>query len=195
MTTRLTFIIALGCTSTACVTAPAIIREPVDGPGVAEVRSAPAQHLGARVRWGGEILRVENRNNSTRLQVVARRLTRSGRPVNSDRTPGRFIAQIDDFLEPTQYQKGRELTVVGALSTSVTKPIGQHDYEYPVVQVEALHLWPQPPTYYGPYPYGPYYRYHYYPYPYWYHPYPYYRPYYYFDHPRRRTPYPKRHLH
>lgn len=183
----------LSVTAVACSSAPPAIRAPIAGPVVAEVRAAPGAWVGQRVRWGGEIVGTENLAASTRVEVVARRLTRDGRPIDSDRTAGRFIAEAGGFLEPTQYAPGRHVTVVGALLPAVTRNIGTHPYLYPVVKVDTLYLWDEKPDYH-PYPY-PYYGYDPFLRPYWYHPFPYYRPYYYPRRPRYYRPYPPRYPH
>ena len=119
---------------------------------------------------------MENLAETTRIEVVARRLRRGGRPIDSDRTAGRFIAEAAGFLEPTQYAPGRHITVVGTLAPPLTRDIGTHPYTYPVVKAATLYLWEERADYY-PYPY-PYYGYDPFLRPYWYHPFPYYRPYY-----------------
>lgn len=145
----------------ACATAPKTIRTPVAGPPVLAAVQNIDRYVGERVRWGGTIVEVENQRTETWLQVVARRLRRDGRPIDSSTTTGRFMAVVPGFLEPEEYQRGRDTTVVGTLTKGVTRNIGEYPYKFPVVQVDDLYLWePLPefdPYFHAPYFWGPFY--------------------------------------
>ena len=161
---------ALSVTS-GCAQMPAALNTPVDAVGVAEAYAHPDAVTGKRVRWGGTIAAVENRKSETWVEVVARDLQRDGRPEESDRSQGRFLAQVQGFLDPAIYTKGRVLTVVGRFDGQLQRAIGEYAYRYPVVKVEAYHLWEPLPDlrrydYYDPFwYYDPwFYPYHY---PYW----------------------------
>lgn len=136
-----------------------------DTPRLTEVREDPSAFVGERIRWGGTIAKVENREKVTRIQLVARRLEGEGRPRAEGRSEGRFLAEVEGFLDPAVYAEGRLLTVVGRLQETETRPIGDYAYQFPVVRVESHHLWPEPDPnrargYYGG-PYGdPWYRFH-----------------------------------
>ena len=159
-----------GCASKV----PVAIREPVaGGPSLAQVRSEPAAFIGREVRWGGTIAAVANRPDTTRIEVVARELGGNGRPQESDRSAGRFLLQVEGFLDPAVYSEGREVTARGVLAEPVAGRIGEHPYRFPLVKARTLYLWPPrveprydrhpPPWYYDPwYP-----RFHPYGYPYW----------------------------
>ncbi len=110
-------------------------------PTVAEVHAQPETFLAQRVRWGGKILAIENKQNTSRLTVVAFPLNSYGRPKNTDQSPGRFIAIVDNFLEPELYSKDREITVTGSLQKSETIKVGDFPYNHPVVQVDNHYLW------------------------------------------------------
>ncbi|MCW8829726.1 MAG: Slp family lipoprotein [Gammaproteobacteria bacterium] len=165
-----------------CSSVPEQVRTaPSDAPDLTQVRLAPAEaYLGAEVRWGGTINRVDNRQDMTLVEIVARELYRDGEPKQVDTSPGRFIAHINGFLDPAIYASGRRLTVVGRISDSLERELDQMRYRYPVVKVREYHLWPQPverddPLYYDPWMYDPWYPWH----P-WYPGYPWHRyPYYY----------------
>ncbi len=144
----------------------------------------PDAFVGKRVRWGGTIVTVENRRTETWLEIVARPLQRGGRPTSTGATTGRFFGRVAGFLEPETYQRGREVTVVGTLSQSITRTIGEFPYPFPVVNVETAYLWEQlpdydpyyyrryywdAPYYYPWWPYGPFHHYPYLPYGYRYH--------------------------
>ncbi|MCB1755311.1 MAG: Slp family lipoprotein [Gammaproteobacteria bacterium] len=155
---------------TACSTVPREIDDaPEKSPSIAAVQDNPMAFAGDRVRWGGSIVETVNKDGETQIQLVSRPLQSNARPVQSDRTDGRFIAKISGFLDPEIYATDRVLTVVGIIDGLELKKIGDLEYLFPVVKVESHYLWqeikePDYPYYY----YDPWYP--------W--PYPYYRPYY-----------------
>lgn len=174
----LTFVLSgmllAGCASSI----PDIIRNaPSGNPGVGEVRTDPSLLIGARVRWGGTIVAVENRASESWIEIVARHLERDGRPQESGASEGRFLARIDGFVDPVVYAKGRRLTVVGALEEPVTRSIGDFSYAFPVVHSESHFLWeplsPPPSVIHGPFWYDPFFYDPWYPY----YRHPFYRPY------------------
>lgn len=126
---------------------------------VMKAREAPDANKGQRVRWGGIIAKVENYKSHTELVIVDRPLDGSGRPIDSDKSDGRFIADISGFLEPTIFAPGRAITVVGTLEGSKRELVGEYEYDHPEVKVEAYKLWDQEQNIqYYPYP-PPYYWY------------------------------------
>ncbi len=146
----------------------------VNAPGVAQVRGQPDSYLSQQVRWGGMILETENKQNSSWLTIIAFPLSDRGEPQTSARSPGRFIARVDEFLEPLVYGRDRLITVKGSFSKTEMLKVGEYPYLYPVIDVEHYYLWPvkQVPHYVD---YPPYWRYDpwYYPsYP-WRYPYRY----------------------
>lgn len=160
----------------ACTSAvPELVRTAPEGnPSLSLVLNAPERYLNARVRWGGTIATVQNLPQETRVEIVVRDLAGDGEPKDLDRSEGRFIAIFRSFLDPAIYAPERSLTVTGRFGGTTVKKLGDMDYRYPVVEVQAYYLWPKPVPRYeyrDPFLYDPWY-------PYW-HPYPWYRyPYY-----------------
>ncbi|MFK8083963.1 MAG: Slp family lipoprotein [Granulosicoccus sp.] len=94
------------------------------------------------VRWGGTIARVQNLPDQiTSLEIVSRPLSRAGRPRHIDKTSGRFIALVTDFLDPEIYRAGRDITVVGTLTGRQTGKVGESDYVFPVVNSTRYFFW------------------------------------------------------
>jgi outer membrane lipoprotein len=151
-----------------CTTIPENISTPVPGPGIHEVRTDPGAHTGARVRWGGTISEVSNLQDHTIITIVARPLTRQGEPLSDAAALGRFLGEVDRFLDPEEYKPGRRVTVVGRFTEIRPGKIDQYVYDYPVVGVQDLYKWPEYVRRDPYYPWPHYYR----PYPYWYAPYP-----------------------
>lgn len=161
-------LLVAGCSSNI----PPEIKQPLEGsPGIAEVREKTDAYVNQKVRWGGVILQIENKENTSKLTIVALPLDDNGEPLESDKSPGRFIATIDAFLEPQVYSPNREITVTGHLRNTEILKVGEFDYEYPVVAVENYYLWPVKPER-GYVDYPPYWLYdpYYYPWPYPYYP-------------------------
>lgn len=154
-------------TLAGCVTVPA----PLEGeypdfqPDQATDRS-----IGARVRWGGDVISSRPEANRTCFEVLARDLDRVYRPMPGDRTYGRFLACKDGFQDPAVFRQGREITVIGRVDEFVMQEVGEYTYQYPLLNASTVYLWPERPDVvvydYDPYWwYGPYWHpYYYYPY-------------------------------
>lgn len=112
---------------------------------------------GPRVRWGGEIIHVEPRSDSTCLEVLSRELYADARPNRRGESNGRFIACGKGFYDPAIYTKGRDVTVVGKLAGTERRKVGEYDYTYAQVDADGVYLWPKR-EYVGYYdPWWPYY--------------------------------------
>ncbi len=158
---------------TGCSTVPeAISVAPSEPVTVAQVQQDPAVHRGREVRWGGDVIEVLNGPDHTEVLVLGRELKKSGEPRREGLVYGRFIARFPGFLDPARLPQGRMLTVRGVLNGVETRKVGEYPYRYPVVEVTAWHLWPEPeprpPYYYDPWwPYPPYYPWRPWGYPWW----------------------------
>ncbi|HHJ36087.1 MAG TPA: hypothetical protein ENJ87_10015 [Gammaproteobacteria bacterium] len=159
---------------TACSSqVPIEIKQPLDGsPDLTQVRQQTAAYLSRKVRWGGVILKTENKQNSSELTIIAQPLNDEGKPYDADQSSGRFIAIMDKFMEPQLYSPDRKITITGQVLRTETRRVGEFPYEYPIIQVEHYYLWPPETekTYYN-YPIYPYYD-PYYPWSYPYYRYP-----------------------
>ncbi len=142
-----------------------IRNEPVPSLGVAEVQADPSAREGRLVRWGGTIVKVENKSADTWIEVLGTALDGEGRPKDLDQPSGRFLVRVQGFLDPAVYRPDRRLTVYGAVAGSEARPIGERPYTYPIVKAQSHYLWPEyrEDPYAWPYWYDPYY----YPYGYW----------------------------
>lgn len=117
--------------------------------------------IGARVRWGGIVIQTEPGQERTCIEVLAKELARDYRPRTGDRNFGRFMACKTGFQDPALFAEGREVTVTGRLEGFRDGAIGEYVYQYPVVDTDVIHLWPErtdqvyyyrhDPWYWGPY--------------------------------------------
>ncbi len=162
---------------TAC--ASTVPKTLVDGlPEALSQRAAqaePTRHRGEEVRWGGEILSVNNLPRSTEVELFGRPLSDNAEPRPDGGEGVRFIARVDGFLDPAQYRADKRMSVRGRLHDPVVRLVGAYPYRYPVVVVSAHHLWPvyrppPPPAYSDPFYdpwwpwWGPWWRRHHWPY-------------------------------
>lgn len=115
---------------------------------------SPDNYVGKRVMLGGVIVETRNFTEKSEIEVVQKAVDSSGRVSGSDATLGRFIFRKRGYLESEIYSKGREIIGAGKVVGSQLGKIGDREYQFPVVEVEELHLkevYPKSPYYYDPY--------------------------------------------
>lgn len=97
--------------------------------------------VGAPVRWGGTIAKINNLHDKTVLEIVSRPLLRSGRPRHNDQSDGRFLAELAEFLDPEIIKPGRDISVIGTVERLHNGKVGESDYRYPVLSVFKYQFW------------------------------------------------------
>ena len=113
---------------------PAAIKEPVPNePSIQRAQLNTSDYIAQKVRWGGKILKTENNQNTSSLSIIGFPLNSDGRPILSGDSTGRFIAVVDEFLEPVVYKNDRDITVSGTLRRTESRKIGEFSDDYPVV--------------------------------------------------------------
>jgi outer membrane lipoprotein len=141
-----------------------------------QVKAAPDSFKGQSVVFGGKVLTARRQKDGTRIEILQLPLDRSARPgYDLTQSQGRFIALQREFLDPATLPHGTRVTVTGEVSGSITLPLDETDYTYPVIDITHVRVWagsedgaPRIRPYLGPNPYwGPYWS------PYW-RPWPYY---------------------
>ena len=141
---RIRFLPALVATSllAACATHPQPLRgdyAPLTPHDAAEVDAS-----GSVVRWGGRIVQVEPRADSTCFEMVSTRLDHFGRPYWADSdTGGRFIACRSGFYDPAVFEVNREVTFTGRLAGHESRNIGGYSYRFPLLDADVVYLWPE----------------------------------------------------
>lgn len=125
---------------------------------------------------GGQILSARRTKEGTRIEVLQLPLNDSHQPtMDLTKSEGRFVAIQKDFLDPATVPHSTFVTISGDLTGTMTLPLDETEYTYPVVDIKSMRTWipQQEPVIIRPRPY-PYYS----PYwhPYWgpYRPFPYY---------------------
>jgi outer membrane lipoprotein len=125
----------------ACA-APRLGAEGVD-PGLLPVQAAadPEAARGRRVRWGGVVLQVVDKGDSTDLEVLAYPLRDGGRPRTEAAPLGCFLARNPLHSDPADLAPGSRVTLVGRVAGTVPCPAGEAERVCPVLEVELLHRW------------------------------------------------------
>lgn len=98
---------------------------------------------GRRVIWGGRVVASRNLAEATELVVLGLPLSRTQRPRPGAAPVGRFIARYSGYLETEIFAPDRLVTVDARVTGLDVRPVGEAEYEYPVVHAEAVHLWPE----------------------------------------------------
>ncbi len=126
--------------------------------------------------FGGEVLTGRRLKDGTRIEILQLPLDKSTRPgYDLTQSQGRFIALQREFLDPATLPPGTSVTVTGEVTGSITLPLDETDYTYPVIDIKRLQVWvrsedmaPRIRPYMGPGPYwGPYWSPLWQPWPYW----------------------------
>ncbi|MEE8575025.1 MAG: Slp family lipoprotein [Thermodesulfobacteriota bacterium] len=112
-----------------------------------EIKANPAKFNGVAVLLGGKIVGIENVQNRTLIEIFEMPLNSSNRPVNPDKSSGRFIAASSDFLDPAIYEEGRMITIAGVVEGTLKRPLGQTTYSYPLVSLVEEHLFKEKESY------------------------------------------------
>jgi outer membrane lipoprotein len=127
---------------TGCQTIPSELELYSPDLELAQVMEQPEDYQGQQVRWGGTVVKVENANQTSRIEVLAYSLNNYARPIPGQPSQGRFIVDIEGFIDPLVYTQGREVTVTGSVTGGQNGLIGGFDYRYPVIKGETHKLWP-----------------------------------------------------
>ena len=160
----------------ACTSGPGTYDQPPREEGIpfTQLKAAPDSYKGQQVVLGGRVLGARRLKEGTRIEVLQLPLDEAQQPDGDlTRSQGRFVGLHKEFLDPATLPPGTFITVTGDVTGSITLPLDETDYTYPVIEIRQLTVRPhaeESPTIrmrpmspsWGPY-WGPYWR----PYPYW----------------------------
>ena len=142
----------------------------------AQLKASTETYQGQAVTVGGKVLSAKRLKEGTRIEILQLPLMSSLKPIfDLSKSQGRFVAIKRDFLDPATLPPGTFVTISGEVAGSMTLPLDETEYTYPLVHITNLRVWtedgegaPRIRRPIGPGPYwGPYWS------PYW-HPWPYY---------------------
>lgn len=148
---------------------PAISNPPAEDLQLNQVALDVEHYIGTKVRWGGKIIKVNNDERSSTLQILQYPLNSYGRPKTNKTSQGRFIIKSKKFLDPEIYKEDKLVTFVGLVQSKKTIQVDQKSLLLPVVNSFNSHIWSERQAgtshyYIGHHHGGMYYGYGYYPY-------------------------------
>lgn len=139
----------------ACSNLPANIKNPPKANiQLQQVLNNRETYQKTPVRWGGTIIEVNNKTDSTTMEIQSYPLDYYGRPKINQPAQGRFITVSKLFLDPDIYKNGSEITVAGTIQGQEEKQIGKKAITLPVIAIDSHHKWPIRYNYYDPYDYS-----------------------------------------
>jgi len=109
----------------------------------AELQTAADEHMGEIVILGGKVIETKGYPTFSEIAVLQLPLGKRDLPLDGDRSDGRYLVRSEQFLDPAIYRQGSLLTVVGRLSGSEVRSIGEFQYVYPLVEAIEIKRWPQ----------------------------------------------------
>lgn len=140
----LIFMLLVGCSNV-----PVAIKEPPKPDWqLGQVSQQISQHKGEAVRWGGQIIKVENSDTGSLLHIVQFPLNSFGRPNSKQKSQGRFLARSNEFVDPYIYEEGTLVTVAGHLADQQTITIDKKTMTVPIVRISTLYRWTPAEGYY-----------------------------------------------
>lgn len=112
-----------------------------------DVLKNPENYKGETVILSGVIIDSENTKEGTLLKVLQRPSGFREKPKDVDTSEGRFLAFVDHYLDISVYAKDRAVTLGGTIQGIRTLPLGEIQYNYPLISVKEIHLWPVEKSY------------------------------------------------
>ncbi len=111
---------------------------------IAMVSENPTAFLNRHLLVGGVIVAIENIAEETVLELMEWRLSRLGEPTYPDDSGRRFLVKASEVLDPALYEPGRLITLAGIVLGHEVRLQGEHEYDYPVLNMTEIHLWKSP---------------------------------------------------
>ena len=107
-----------------------------------DLHAAPANYMGRVIMAGGVVISAKRTKDQTEIEVLQLPLE-GGRPSTTDRlrSEGRFLAVREEFLDPATVPPGTPITVIGVVKGSITRPLDDSEYLYPVLDIKHLVDW------------------------------------------------------
>lgn len=106
---------------------------------ISRAERMPAE--GILLIWTGKVQAVRNLARVTHIEVLSFPADTRRRPVTTEPTSGRFIAEMAGFLEPRELPLGTAVTVQGTYVRTVDGKVGEAAYRYPLIRGQKLDVW------------------------------------------------------
>jgi outer membrane lipoprotein len=141
MMKRFLFILLVSFLTACSALSPTIKNPPLEDLQLQDALSDVNNHVGKTVRWGGEVLSVNNREGYSYVHMVQFPLNSVGIPVRSKSSQGRFIGKKNEFLDPVIFSKGTLITFVGTFIETENSTVDQKRLVVPVLEITESHIW------------------------------------------------------
>jgi len=126
----------------ACSSVPVAIKKaPEPDLQLMQVSNKTAQHKMNRVRWGGQLINVENDELGATLQLAEFPLNSYGRPITTKKSQGRFLVHSKEFVDPYIYKPGTLITVAGIIASEEKVQVDKKQLRLPVIEATQLYRW------------------------------------------------------
>jgi len=129
----------IGCTSVISENALKNVDKSVS---YENVMADPDGHKGKTLLLGGTVLETMPMAEKTVVMVLQHPLTGNDKPDIAAPSKGRFLVEVEGFIDPAIYGPGRQVTLVGVVTGKEMRRLGQLFYTYPVVKGTEVYLWP-----------------------------------------------------
>lgn len=106
-----------------------------------QILKNPDIYKGKVILLGGTIIKTINLPNETLIEVVQQPLSRRNMPKDPEASKGRFIIIFKEFKDPAIFSPGRLITVAGEVTGSQIMPLGETNYNYPLLTPKEYYLW------------------------------------------------------
>ncbi len=143
--------VLFGCTS---VLSTSVVQEADEKVTFTDLQKQPDRYRGTVVILGGQIVETVVKESETWVQVLQLPLGAQQRPDNTASSQGRFMVIYKRFADPLVYEKGRKITVAGAVEGGRVIMLNDRTYMLPVLLERESYLWKTENYYpaYGPRP-------------------------------------------
>lgn len=121
------------------------------------LREHPDAYRGRLIALGGKVLNANRLKDRTEIEVLQLPLNNVHLPRASlPETQGRFLAFQKEFLDPALFPDGTRVTLVGEITGTTVKALGEMAYAYPTLEIKYLKIWEvvRPYSWPGRHPWG-----------------------------------------
>lgn len=134
----------------ACASTPPadlITQTPANDIRIQEVLASPERFNQSPVRWGGRIVKTEEKGEGEtaqlRVEINSYPLDQNGSPVQSAQADGgRFIAILQKPYKKSRFYRNRWVTVAGVITGTERYPLANGaDQLLPVLSTQAQYAW------------------------------------------------------
>jgi outer membrane lipoprotein len=111
---------------------------------LAMVKAEPDAFIDKQLLLGGVIIAAEMDKEGTMLELMKWHLNRFGEPTYLEEEGRRFLVKSKQSLDPAIYEPGVLVTLAGTVLGEETRLLDEHEYVYPVFEVNEIHPWNSP---------------------------------------------------